>query len=434
MSISKLSVVTSKLSICMPSAIYGLMQTLFTEVHHQKFMTVFKTLKHLFEIPENIIYLDGNSLGLLPKSVGQHVDQVIREEWGQGLITSWNKAGWMEQPARVGNTIANLVGADTDSIVVGDTLTIKVYQALASALIMRPDRRVILSDKDNFPADLYMAQGLIRMLGKDHELRLVDFDSMPSAIDNDTAVVLLTEVSYRTGRMYDMNAITEKAQSNGAVMIWDLAHSAGAIPVNLKDSNCEFAVGCTYKYLNGGPGSPAFIYVRPDLIEQTTPALMGWLGHDAPFSFEQFYRPSGGIERMRVGTPSVIQMSALEEALKIWQGIDLRDIRQASIKLSERFIQQVESRCPSLVLESPRDSAIRGSQVSFSFEHSYGTMQALIANGVIGDFRAPNLLRFGFAPLYLDEQDVDVAVDRLVEVLDKKLWNNPSYAVANRVT
>ena len=390
--------------------------------------------KALFEIPPDVIYLDGNSLGPLPRSVKSRVSNMIEEEWGQRLIRGWNDAGWMQQPARVGNLIGALIGAPAGSVVVGDTLSIKVYQALAAALEMRPDRKVILSDSGNFPSDLYMAQGLITTLDRGYELRVVEPEAILESIDSSIAAVMLTEVDYRSGRLHDMQKITASAHDAGAVMIWDLAHSAGAIPVDVAGSNCEFAVGCSYKYLNGGPGAPAFIYVRPDLMQQARPALSGWLGHAAPFEFEDGYRPADGIERMRVGTPPVIQMSALEEALQVWEGITMEAVRDASIQLSERFIAEVEARCPDLILASPRDPQRRGSQVSFAFEHGYAAMQALIAHGVIGDFRAPDVMRFGFTPLYLEEEDVIAAAGMLQQVLEKELWRDPAYRSTNTVT
>lgn len=391
--------------------------------------------KDLFDIPEGVIYLDGNSLGPLPKSVGAKVGKMITDEWGAQLIRGWNDAGWMAQPGRVGDRVAKLIGAPAGSVVMGDTLSIKVYQALASALEMRPDRKVILSDSGNFPTDLYMAQGLLASLNQGHELRIVDPEDVTDAIDDTIAAVMLTQVDYRSGRLHAMTDITERAHKAGAVMIWDLAHSAGAVPLDIAGSKCEFAVGCSYKYLNGGPGAPAFIYVRPDVMSDVRPALSGWLGHDAPFAFEPDYRPAGNIERMRVGTPPVIQLTALEDALTVWDGVDMDDLRAASIAMSELFIAEVEARCPSLTLASPRDASVRGSQVSFAFEQGYAAMQALVARGVIGDFRAPNIMRFGFTPLYLDEGDVRAAVDILDDVITNRLWDKPEYLqTANRVT
>ncbi|MGZ2259764.1 kynureninase [Roseobacter sp. A03A-229] len=390
--------------------------------------------KHLFDLPEGVIYLDGNSLGPLPKGVSEKVQNTVVEEWGQALIRGWNSCGWMEQPARVGNMVARLIGAPEGSVVMGDTLSIKVFQALSAALAMRPGRKVILSDTGNFPTDLYMAEGLIRLKEAGYELRTIAPEDVSDAITEEVAAVMLTEVDYRTGRKHDMRDLTAKAQGAGAVMIWDLAHSAGALEVDLTGSGCELAVGCTYKYLNGGPGAPAFIYVRPDLTEETEPALSGWLGHSAPFAFDTTYTPAPSIERMRVGTPPVLQMSALEEALRLWDDVEMSDIRAASLELSELFIREVEARCPPLVLVSPRDGAVRGSQVSFAFEHGYAAMQALIDRGVIGDFRAPNVMRFGFTPLYIDTDDVMAAVNILAEVIDEGLWDNPVYRTANRVT
>jgi kynureninase len=311
---------------------------------------------------------------------------------------------------------------------------VKVYQALSAALEMRPERKVILSDSGNFPSDLYMAQGLIAHLGKGHELRIVEPDAVMDALTDDVAVAMITQVDYRTGRLHDMTTMTAKAHDVGAVMLWDLAHSAGALPVDVAACGCEFAVGCTYKYLNGGPGAPAFIYARPDIIGDIQPALSGWLGHDAPFGFEPNYRPAMGIERMRVGTPPVLQMTVLETALAVWDGVDMADVRKASIALCDLFITQVEARCPELTLVSPRDGTKRGSQVSFAFEHGFAAMQAVIAQGVIGDFRAPNIMRFGFTPLYIDAGDVARAVDVIADVMDNRLWDDPQFKQTSRVT
>ena len=390
--------------------------------------------KDQFHLPEGMIYLDGNSLGPLPRAVPARVAQMLSDEWGELLIKGWNSAGWMAQPGSVGDPIGGLIGAPKSSVAMGDTLSVKVFQAVAAAIKMRPDRRVILSDTGNFPTDLYMVDGLTKLLDAGYSLRTEDPENIVDFIDDSVAVVMLTQVDYRTGRMHNMEAITKAAHAAGAVMIWDLAHSAGAVPVDLAGCDCEFAVGCTYKYLNGGPGAPAFIYVRPDLADSVDPALAGWLGHDAPFAFDLDYRPAPGIERMRVGTPPVIQMASLEEALKVWEGVDMADLRAASIALQEQFIEEVEALVPSLTLASPRDSAVRGSQVSFAFEEGYAAMQALIARGVIGDFRAPNIMRFGFTPLYIDAADVTAAVGHIAAVINEKIWDDPVYKTRNRVT
>ncbi|MEM7521109.1 MAG: kynureninase, partial [Pseudomonadota bacterium] len=356
------------------------------------------------------------------------------DEWAQMLIRGWNQAGWMAQPSEVGDAVGRLIGAPAGSVVMGDTLSVKVFQALAAGLKMRPERRVILSDTGNFPSDLYMAEGLTALLGQGYTLRTLPPEEIAQAIDEDVAVVMLTEVDYRTGRKHDMKTLTELAHAAGAVMLWDLAHSAGAIPVDLAGSGCEFAVGCTYKYLNGGPGAPAFIYVRPDLADQAEPALSGWLGHDSPFAFDLNYRPARGVERMRVGTPPVLQMAALEAAMTLWEDVDMQALRRASVALQEQFIAEVEASVPELRLASPRDPAQRGSQVSFHFEDGYAAMQALIARGVIGDFRAPDIMRFGFTPLYLDAADVTVAVAVIRDVMENRLWDDAAYKVKSRVT
>lgn len=390
-------------------------------------MTDFAATREKFHMPEGVVYLDGNSLGPLPKNAMARARSVIEAEWGEMLIRAWNEAGWMEQPRRVGDRIARLIGAAPGTVVIGDTLSVKVYQALASALEMRPDRRVVVSDSGNFPTDLYMADGLLRSLGRGHELKVVEPEAVADAIDSSVAAIMLTQVDYRTGRMHDMAALTKRAHAAGALAIWDLAHSAGAVPIDLAGCEADFAIGCTYKYLNGGPGAPAFIYVRPDLVGRARPALSGWLGHDAPFAFDLDYRPAADISRMRVGTPPVVQMSILEAALEAWDGVDMADVRRRSIELSELFIREVEARCPQLVLGSPREAQARGSQVSFRFEHGYAAMQALIARGVIGDFRAPDTMRFGFTPLYLGEAEVMKAVDILAEVIGGRLWDRPEY-------
>lgn len=397
-------------------------------------MTDFKATKAMFDLPKGVVYLDGNSLGPLPRAAGDRVNDMLVKEWGQMLITGWNKAGWMGLPVALGDRIGRLIGAEPGAVVTGDTLSIKVYQAVASALELRPDRKVVLSDSGNFPSDLYMVDGLLRSLGPDYELRVVAPEDVADNITEDVAVLMLTEVDYRSGRMHDMKALSELAHANGAITVWDLAHSAGAIPVDLSGCNADFAVGCTYKYLNGGPGAPAFIYVAPRLADRVRPALSGWLGHEAPFAFDLDYRPGGGIERMRVGTPPIIQMTALSAAMDIWDMAEMADVRAKSVELTELFIARVEATCPELVLASPRDPNQRGSQVSFRFSEGYAAMQALIARGVIGDFRAPDIMRFGFTPLYIDKQDVARAVEILADIMTNRLWDTPEYKQRQRVT
>jgi len=385
-------------------------------------------------LPAGVIYLDGNSLGPMPLATAQRVRQTIVDEWSEMLIAGWNKAGWFADPAIVGNRLAPIIGAPKDTVVIGDTLSIKVFQALAAALQMRPERCVILSDTGNFPTDLYMAEGLIKLMDRDIELKTVAPTDVEHHLDDNVAVMMLTQVDYRTGRLHDMRDLTAKAHAVGAVAVWDLAHSAGALPVELEACNPEFAVGCTYKYLNAGPGSPAFIYTRSDLTQTAEPALAGWMGHANPFAFETDYTPALSIERMRVGTPPVLQMAALCSALDIWEDVSLDEIRAKSIALSELFIEQVEKRCPVLTLISPRNPANRGSQVSFAWEHGYPTVQALIEQGVIGDFRAPNVMRFGFTPLYIDADDVLKAVEILETIINEKSWDQPRFKTRAAVT
>ncbi|MGB0497862.1 MAG: kynureninase [Rubricella sp.] len=397
-------------------------------------MTDFARTRAAFDLPEGVIYLDGNSLGPLPRGVMQRAERVIREEWGGMLIRGWNDAGWMALSTRVGDRIARLVGAEAGSVICGDTLSIRTFQALNAALALNPDRRVILSDTGNFPSDLYIADGLARLKGEGYALRTAPPGAIGDALDETVAVLMLTEVDYRTGRLHDMRDLTERAHALGIVTVWDLAHSAGAVPVDLSGCGADFAVGCTYKYLNGGPGAPAFLYVAPRHQGVSFPTIQGWLGHAEPFAFEQGYRPAAGIARMRIGTPPVIQLAILDAALDVWEGVSMDDIRARSIGLSERFIAGVEALDAGLELVSPRDPMGRGSQVSFSHPDGYAIMQTLIADGVIGDFRAPDRIRFGFAPLYLDDRDIDTAVARLGRIMAGERWRDARFSARKAVT
>jgi kynureninase len=394
----------------------------------------FAAKKALFHLPEGVIYLDGNSLGPMVKSAPARVDSAVQAEWGDLLIRGWNKAGWMTQPRVLGDRIARLIGAEPGTVVLGDTLSIKVYQALASALEMNPKRKVILSDTGNFPSDLYMADGLTRTLGGQYRVKTVAPEEVTAAIDETVAVVMLTEVDYRTGRRHHMADITRRAHEMGALVVWDLAHSAGALPVDLVGAKADFAVGCTYKYLNSGPGGPAFIYAAPRHAELARPALSGWLGHASPFAFDTTYRPGQGIDRMRVGTPAVLQMAALEAALDVWDGVNMAEVHAQSLRLQDLFIKSIESRAPMLQLATPRSHQMRGSQVSFRHPEGYAIMQALIAEGVIGDFRAPDILRFGFTPLFIDEDDVARAVSVLAKIMDYGTWDKPEFKARAAVT
>jgi kynureninase len=397
-------------------------------------MTDFTKTRAQFRLPDGVIYLDGNSLGPLPIAAEARVAKTLTEEWGRELIRGWNTAGWIGWPRAIGDRIARLIGAPAGSVVMGDTLSIKVFQALAAAAALRPERRIILSDSGNFPSDLYMAEGLVTALGRGYQLKVVAPEEVEAAIDETIAVMMLTQVDYRTGRLHDMASLTAKAHAAGAIAVWDLAHSAGALPVELERCDADFAVGCTYKYLNGGPGAPAFIYVAPRLADIAQPILSGWLGHEAPFAFDLHYRPGAGIERMRVGTPPIIALAALDAALDVWDTVDMQALRRQSIDLCELFIKQVEARCPSLTLASPRDASIRGSQVSFRHPDAYPVMQALIDRGVIGDFRAPDCLRFGFTPLYIGEAEVLGAVAVLQDILATGSWDQPHFRKKAAVT
>ena len=397
-------------------------------------MSDFLKTKSQFYIPEGMIYLDGNSLGPLTKTAQDRIQHTLNNEWGEMLVTGWNKAGWMDQPNKVGDRIARLIGAASKTVTVGDTLSIKVFQALASAINYQKNRKVLLTDASNFPSDIYAAQGLINMLKADHELKIVNTDNLIENINENVAAIFFTEVDYRTGRRYDAKKIIKTAKQTEALVILDLAHSAGAIDTNLTDLDVDFAVGCTYKYLNGGPGSPAFIYVNPNLINSLEPCLSGWLGHENPFDFSLHYNPASGIDRMRVGTPPIIALAALEASLDIWETVNIKDVRETSIQLTDQFIKGVEQKCSMLQLITPRIPENRGSQVSFSFKHGYAVMQACIERGVIGDFRAPDVMRFGFTPLFIDSQDVERALEILAEIMSKDLWNDPKFQKRNKVT
>ena len=393
-------------------------------------------MREAFELPGGIIYLDGNSLGPLPRSVRARIETTVAEEWGGLLIRGWTEAGWMDLATRVGDRIARLVGAPPGSVVACDSTSVNLYKVLSAALAMRPDRRVVLSDSGNFPTDLYVAEGLLASYGEGYRLRVVAPDEVAGALDAQIAVLMLTEVDYRTGRLHGMAELTARAHAAGALAVWDLAHSAGALPVDLSGAGADFAVGCGYKYLNGGPGAPAFLYVRPEHAGIVQPRLSGWMGHAAPFDFDLDYRPAEGVERMRVGTPPILSLAALDAALGLWDGVDMAEVRARSIALSELFVAEVEARAAGhgLRLASPREGARRGSQVSFHCPEGYAVMQALIARGVIGDFRAPDLIRFGFAPLYNTEAEVAEAARRLADVLDARAWDRPEYRVRARVT
>ena len=389
-------------------------------------------LRDQFALPQGVIYLDGNSLGVLPRNTAARVQQVVTEEWGQGLIRSWNEAGWMDLPQRVGDKIARLVGAGAGELVVTDSTSVNLFKVLSAALSITaadaPQRKTILSERSNFPTDLYIAEALARERGID--LQLADADDLPALLNERTAVLMLTHVNYRTGRMHDMAALTRAAHADGALTVWDLAHSAGAVPVDLDASKADFAIGCGYKYLNGGPGAPAFVWVHPQHVNRFWQPLSGWIGHAAPFEFTPGYRPATGISRYLCGTPAMLSLAALECGVDTLLAAEplggMAALRAKSLALTRLFAQRVQATCPGLTLVSPADDNLRGSQVCFAHpEIAYPVVQALIARGVIGDFRAPDILRFGFTPLYLRFVDAWDAAQHLQQVLETGEWRRP---------
>ncbi|WP_371821871.1 kynureninase [Skermanella sp. TT6] len=382
-----------------------------------------------FALPDGVIYLDGNSLGALPRATAARVASVVEAEWGRDLIGSWTAHHWIDLPRRVGDKIARLVGAAPGEVRVADSTSVNLFKLMAAALRLRPDRRVILSEPDNFPTDLYIAQGLVDLLGQGHELRLAGPDGLADAIDGDVALVSLTHVNYRSGRIHDMAEVTRRARAAGALTLWDLAHSAGAVPVDLDGCDADFAVGCGYKYLNGGPGAPSFLFAAARHHDTLTPPLSGWMGHAAPFAFDGNYRPADGLDRMLVGTPPVISLAALEVGVDLMLEADMAALRAKSMALGTLFADLVSARCGAhgFRLASPADPAGRGSQVCFAHAQGYAIVQALIRRGVIGDFRAPDILRFGFAPLYVGYADVWRAVEHLRAVMESGEWDHPEF-------
>ncbi|MFY1877629.1 kynureninase [Achromobacter xylosoxidans] len=398
-------------------------------------------LKARFDLPPGVLYMDGNSLGVMPRAAAARAAEVITQEWGTGLIRSWNTAGWFELPSRLGDKLAGLLGAKEGELVITDTTSLNIFKALAASLRIQqkrqPERRVILSERDNFPTDLYMIQGMIDLLQQGYEMRLIDDDlPLERALDEDVGVVLLSHVNYRSGQMHDMVAVTRQAHERGALVIWDLAHAAGAVPVDLNGADADYAVGCTYKYLNGGPGSPAFIWVAPRHIPDFWQPLSGWWGHQRPFDMTVAYEPAGGIRRYLCGTQPIVSLAMVECGLDVAREADMAEVRRKSLALGDLFIALVEERCAGhpLTLVTPRDHAQRGSHVSLRHPNGYEVMQALIARGLIGDYREPGVLRFGLTPLYFGYADVWDAVEILKDVLDSKAWDKPEFKQRSAVT
>ncbi|TPJ76724.1 kynureninase [Mesorhizobium sp. B2-6-2] len=396
-----------------------------------------RAMRDRFVLPEGVIYLDGNSLGAASIDVFNEIETAARQEWARDLIRAWNTAGWFDMPIELGDQLGRLIGAKPGQTVVCDTTSINIYKVLHAALAMRPERSVIVAEADSFPTDLYMAEGVASTLpGTVLRLEGADAPTIEELIDDRVAVILVNHVNYKSGRLRDMAALTRKAHEAGALIVWDLCHTAGALPVDLDGSNADFAVGCTYKYLNGGPGSPAFIYAANRHHRDIRQPLSGWWGHARPFAFEQGYAAGTGIRRFLCGTQPVLSMRALKGALDLWNDVDMRAVRRKSVALTDLFIRLVEARCGGfgLELESPRSGAERGSQVSFAHSNGYQVMRALIERGVIGDFRAPSTIRFGFTPLYVGYRDVWNAVEVLEDILRTGIWQGARFAVKTTVT
>jgi len=386
-----------------------------------------------FQLLEGLIYLDGNSLGALPKGAPAALANTAEHQWGEDLIASWNKHGWIDWPSRIAAKLAPIVGARPSELLIADSTSVCLFKLLAAAARARPGRGTILSQKRNFPTDLYVAQGLAEVLGLG--LRAVEPDEIIGAIDGDTAVVTVTHVDYRSAAFYDMHAVSKAARAAGAPVVWDLSHSAGAIEVDLNGCGAELAVGCGYKYLNGGPGAPAFVYVAEALQDELTNPLQGWMGHAEPFAFVDDYRPAEGMLKFLTGTPSILALAALDAGLATFDGLAMRDLAAKSRSLSQLFVDEVEARCGEEVrFASPRDPHQRGSHVVFAHPEGYAVMQALIARGVVGDFRAPDLMRFGFAALYNSHTEMVRAAEILADILATREWDQPRFRQRARVT
>ena len=394
--------------------------------------------REAFVLPDDVIYLDGNSLGPLPRNAAGQISSTITKDWGERLIRSWNDAGWIDLPRAIGAKIAPLIGASPHNVVMADSTSVNLFKVLSAACALQPGRTKIITERQNFPTDNYIAEGVIAQLNQGHSLHHTDTpEDLIDALDDDVAVVYLTHINYRNGRMLDMAALTKAAHAHGALIIWDLAHSTGAVPLSLTETGVDFAVGCTYKYLNGGPGAPAFLYVADKHLGQTFQPLSGWFAHKSPFDFDPAYVPAETINQFLCGTPPILSAVALDAALDVWQDVDLSMLREKSLALTDYFIDLVEARCAGkgLTLITPREHSLRGSHVSFTHpDGGYAIISALIADGVIGDFRAPDVMRFGFTPLYTTFSDVWLAVDKLAAILENNTWDQPKFHARKAVT
>ena len=388
-----------------------------------------------FILPAGVLYLDGNSLGPVTRRARARVSETIDEEWATGLVRSWNSAGWMDESTRVGDRIAALLGANEGEVLVADTLTFVLAKLIGAALELRPGRHVVVTDADNFHSDLYIVEAMARLASQPVTVRAVARDQLDDALTDDVALVMLTHVDFRTGEMLDMKGITERVHAVGALMLWDLAHSAGAVPLDLTGDEVDFAAGCTYKYLNGGPGSPAFLYVRSSWQDTLRNPLPGWQGHARPFDFEPTFVPAAGVRSFITSSPPIVALAAVDGALDVWDHVTMAQVRAKSLALTDLFIELVEARLAGVFeVVTPRDHAKRGSQVALRHRDAYAIVQALIERGVVGDFRAPDIGRFGFAPLYVRYVDVFDAVDILVDVMTSEAYRAERFAERLAVT
>ena len=386
-----------------------------------------------FRIPEGTIYLDGNSLGALPAATPGTLAEVAEQQWGDDLIASWNKHGWIDWPTRVAARLTPILGARPEELVIADSTSVTLFKLLAAAVAAQPGRSTLLVQRRDFPTDLYVAQGLADMRGLN--LRAVEPDALLDEMNDDVAVVLLSHVDYRSGSVRDMDRVNAVAKAVDALVVWDLSHSAGAIELDLTSARTELAVGCGYKYLNGGPGAPAFLFVAEHLQSRLQSPLQGWMGHAEPFALVDEYRPAESIAKFLTGTPSILALAALDAGLATFEGIAMADLAAKSRALSQLFISEVEERCgDQLRLASPRDPSQRGGHVVFAHHDGYAVMQALIARGIIGDFRAPDLMRFGFAPLYNGFAEVVRAAEALADLLRSREWDQPRFRSRSKVT
>jgi kynureninase len=393
-------------------------------------------LRERFAIPEGLIYLDGNSLGPMPRAAAGVLNRTIEQEWGHDLIRSWNSAGWFDMPLRLGDRVGALIGATPGQTVVCDTTSINLYKAIHAALGLRPDREIIIAESESFPTDLYIIEGAMKSAGRPMQRRLIGADgpSIEALLDRNVAVVVLSHVNYRTGALHDIAAVTRQIHDAGAVVVWDLCHSAGVIEINFDRHAIDFAVGCTYKYLNGGPGSPAFISVAKAHQAAAQHPLSGWWGHAAPFAFDRTFRPNEGIKRFLCGTPPIISLRGVEVALDAMEGVEIAALRQKSLALTGLFMARVAALLPQLEIATPAQPGSRGSQVAIAFDNGYAVIQAMIERGVIGDFRAPDIMRFGFAPLYIRFADVWDAAEILARCIQEEVWRDPRFTHVFDVT